>query len=135
MPDSRFEPAKPFSEAEIGEIQNVLGRELPKDYCEFVKEYGGAFVGGLIDGAEDLPILVFFGTDEDKGILHKLKIHPDLRRDGVLPIADCELGNLYVLTSENAVYYINYYGGATTARKVSDSFGDFIARIVVPENE
>lgn len=133
MPDSRFEPATPFSAAEIGEIERVLGRELPKDYSEFVKEYGGAFVGGLIDGTPELPILAFFGANEDKGVLSKLKTHPDLRNEAVLPIADCELGNLYVLDRENAVHYLDYYGGKTSARKVADSFQDFIARIVVPE--
>jgi hypothetical protein len=73
MPDSRFKPDKPFSEAEITEIERVLGRPLPKDYCEFVKEYGGAFVGGLIDGSDELPILAFFSAGEDEGILRKLK--------------------------------------------------------------
>jgi hypothetical protein len=133
MPDSRFKAAKPFSEAEITEIERALGRPLPKDYCEFVKEYGGAFVGGLIDGSEDLPILAFFSAGEDDGVLRKLKWYTDLRDDGVLPFADCVLGNLYVLNPENAVYYINYYGGKTTARKVADSFHDFVARIVPEE--
>lgn len=133
MPDSRFEPAEPFSLAAIRAIERELGRELPKDYCEFVKEYGGAFVGGLIDGATDLPILTFFGADEHRGVLSKLRTHPDLRNDGVLPIADCELGNLYVIGQENAVFYINYYGGQTTARKVANSFQEFVSRIVVQD--
>jgi hypothetical protein len=133
MPDSRFKPDKPFSDTEITEIERVLGRPLPKDYCEFVKEYGGAFVRGLIDGAKDLPILAFFDAGEDGGVLGALKSYTDLRDDGVLPFADCVLGNLYVLTRENAVYYINYYGGKTTAQKVADSFQDFVARIVPEE--
>jgi len=133
MLELRFEPAEPFSDAEINEIESNLGRELPKDYCEFVKEYGGAFVGGLIDGAEDLPILTFFGADENKGVLSKLRTDPDLRNDGVLPIADCELGNLYVLDRENAVHYLNYYGGKTTAQKITNSFQEFVARIVVQD--
>jgi hypothetical protein len=135
MPDSRFEAAKPFSEADITEIERVLGRPLPSDYCDFVKEYGGAFVGGLIDGSDELPILGFFSASEDDGILRSLKSYTDLRDDGVLPFADCELGNLYVLTQKNAVYYINYYGGKTTVRKVADSFQDFVARIVPEEDE
>jgi hypothetical protein len=134
MRDSRFEPATPFSDLEISEIEKALGRDLPEDYCEFVKEYGGAFVGGLIDGMAEFPVLTFFGADEHKGVLSKLKTHPDLRTERVLPIADCELGNLYVLDQENAVYYLNYYGGKTTARKVADSFRDFIARIVVTQD-
>jgi hypothetical protein len=129
MPDSRFEADEPFSEADIIAIEKVLGRPLPRDYCDFAKEYGGAFVGGLIDGSNELPILTFFSAGEDDGILRTLKTHPDLRDDGVLPFADCVFGNLYVLTAENAVYYINYYGGKTTVRKVADSFQDFVNRI------
>jgi len=131
MLDSRFEPAAPFSDEEINKIESSIGRELPKDYCEFVKNYGGAFVGGLIDGAADLPILTFFGTDENKGILSKLRTYPDLQNEGFLPIANCELGNIYVLNRENAVHYLNYYGGKTTARKVADTFREFVTRIVV----
>jgi hypothetical protein len=133
MSDPRFEPATPFSEAEIGEIERVLGRILPDDYCEFVKEYGGAFVGGEVDGDAGLSILVFFGPDVEHGILNNLKLYPDLRDDGILPFARCELGNLWVLDQKNAVHYINYYGGETTARKVADSFHDLITRIVVSE--
>ena len=133
MPDSRFEAGEPFSQTAIREIENELGRELPKDYCEFAKEFGGAFVGGLVDGSADLPILTFFGADDRKGVLSKLRTHPDLRNDGVLPIADCELGNLYVIDRENAIFYINYYGGKTTARKIANSFQEFVARIVVQD--
>ena len=118
MLDSRFEPSTPFSNEEINKIESGIGRELPKDYCEFAKNYGGAFVGGLIDGAADLPILTFFGADEYKGILSKQRTHPDLQIEGMLPIANCELGNLYVLDRENAVHYLNYYGGKMTARQV-----------------
>lgn len=133
MPDPRFEAETPFSDAEIGEIESAIGRVLPKAYCDFVKEYGGAFVGGLVDDSEDLPILTFFGASGDNGILSNLTSYPDLKEEKALPIADCELGNLYVLDRENAVHYINYYGGETNARKVSDSFEGFTRRIVVPE--
>ena len=129
VPNSRFEPATPFSEAEICEIEKAVGRQLPENYREFVKEYGGAFVGGLIDGSEELPILTFFRA---AGVLSNLETHPDLREIGALPIADCEFGNLYVLEQSNTVHYITYYGGKTAARKVADSFEDFLARIVVP---
>lgn len=134
MLDARFESAEPFSDMEIREIELNIGRKLPKDYCDFVQLYGGAFVGGMIDGEPDLSILSFFGAGEHKGILAKLRMHPDLRDDGVLPIADCELGNLYVLDREGAVHYINYYGGRTTAKKVAGSFQEFVTRIVVQDD-
>ncbi|NHZ65636.1 SMI1/KNR4 family protein [Massilia genomosp. 1] len=133
MPDSRFEPAAPLTDADIDELELSLGRKLPKEYCEFIKQFGGAFVGGSIDTADDLPILAFFGVDKGKGGLDKLRAHPDLRNDGVLPIADCELGNLYVLDRKNAVHHLNFYGGKTSSRKVAHSFQEFVARIVVQD--
>ena len=134
MPRPGIESGTPFSDAEIGEIERAVGRELPAAYRDFVRRYGGAFFGGSVDGSEDLPVLAFFGARGDAGILSKLRLHPDLRELGAVPFADCELGNLYVLSPGDAVYYINYYGGKPTARKVSESFGDFAGRIVVPED-
>ena len=133
MPDPRFEPAAPLTDADIDALESSLGRKLPKEYCEFIKQFGGAFVGGSIDAADDLPILAFFGVDKGKGVLDKLRAHPDLRNDGVLPIADCELGNLYVLDRKNAVHYLNFYGGKTSSRNVADSFQEFVARVVVQD--
>lgn len=130
VPDVRFESPTPLSDAQIDEIESSLGRKLPNEYCEFVKQFGGAFVGGAIDGADDLPILAFFCA---KGILSKLHSYADLRAGGVLPIADCELGNLYVLDPTNAVYYINYYGGKTSTRLVARSFREFVDRIAVQD--
>lgn len=128
MPDPRIEPATPFGETEIARIEQVLGRALPKDYRDFVCEYGGAFVGGQIDGDADLPILAFFDADT---LTFKLETFSDLRSVGFLPIADCELGNLYVMDQVNSIHYIAYYGGRTSSRKVADAFEDFLDRIVV----
>ena len=130
MLDPRIEAATPFTEAELARIEQILGRTLPKDYRDFARAYGGAFVGGLIDGDAELPILTFFSAD---AVLSKLETHTDLQGDGVLPVADCELGNLYVIDRGNAVHYINYYGGQTTSRKVADSFGELLTRIVVSD--
>lgn len=130
MIDSRIKAATPFTETELTKIEQVLGRELPGDYREFVRTYGGAFVGGLVDGDLELPILAFFGADK---VLLSLRLYTDLKDDGVLPIADCELGNLYVIDRENVVHYINYYGGRTTARKVTSQFSDLLDRIVVSD--
>jgi hypothetical protein len=60
MLDSRIEPVTPFTEADLATIERVLGRTLPKDYRDFACAYGGAFVGGLIDGDPKLPILTSF---------------------------------------------------------------------------
>lgn len=133
MTDSRFEPSVPFSEVEINEIEGEIYRKLPDSYRDFVKVYGGAFVGGLIDGSEDFPILGFFSASGKNSVLGRLEAHQDLKEDRILPIADCELGNLYVLDSNNSVHYINYYGGKTSAKKVAQTFQEFIDRIIVTE--
>jgi hypothetical protein len=131
MIDPRIEATTPFTETELNKIEQVLRRPLPKDYRDFAIAYGGAFVGGLIDDNPELPILTFLSAD---ATLEKLEMHSDLRSDGILPVADCELGNLYVLDRENAVHYINYYGGSTSAINVTDRFSEFLARIVVCDN-
>jgi hypothetical protein len=130
MSDSRFEPKAPFSDEEIGRIEKRLGRELPSDYRDFVKQYGGAFVSGLVDGSGSLPILVFFNFSR---ILEELETHTALRKQGALPFADCEFGNLWVLAKDNSVHFLVTYGGKSTQEKVSDSFQDFIDRIVVAD--
>ncbi len=134
MPDKLLEPATPFSRVEITEIEQSIGRLLPKDYLEFVSTYGGAFAGGAIDGNPELPILAFFGADAKTGIISKLRTYQDLHAESILPIADCELGNLYVLDRENAVHYLNYYGGKTTAHRVASSFDEFLARVIMEDN-
>lgn len=130
MIDPRIEPASPFTEAELAKIEQTLGRSLPKEYRDFASVYGGAFVGGLIDGDVELPILSFFSADT---VLSKLETHIDLKSDGVIPFADCELGNLYVIDREDAVHYINYYGGNTSARRVANRFSDLLSRIAISD--
>jgi hypothetical protein len=130
MIDPRIEPAAPFTAMELTKIEQILGRPLPEDYRDFASAYGGAFVGGLIDGDTELPILTFFSAD---AVVSKLETHTDLKSDGVLPFADCELGNLYVIDQEGAVYYINYYGGSTSARRVANRFTDLLPRVVVSD--
>ena len=134
MFDTRFEASEPFSEAYFCEIEEALGRQLPNSYCELVKKYGGCFVGGLVDDNKSLPILAFFGSDKETGVLANLFFYNDLREDGVLPFAGCELGNIYVLDRENKVFYIDYYGGQTCSQFVSESFSDFLSRIIVEDD-
>ncbi len=106
---------------------------MPSAYRGFLKEFGGCFVGGLIDGSVDLPISQFLGTGEC-GILWTLRGVDEFKKYSILPIATCEFGNLYAFDLKNAVHYINYYGGQTLTMKVADSFQEFLDRIV-PEEE
>lgn len=130
MIDPRIEPSTPFTKMEIIKIEQILGRILPTEYREFASTYGGAFVGGLIDGDANFPILTFFSAD---ALISTLNTHTDLKKDRVLPFADCELGNLYVIDQEDAVYYINYYGGSTSAHRIASRFGDLLPRVVVSD--
>ena len=134
MPDPRIERATPLSGVQIEDIENKLGRELPNDYRDFLTDYGGAFIGGFVDGSDELPISQFFGGKENHSILDVLKLYSDLRDEKILPIADCEFGNLYVLDYDNSIHYIDYYGEETTSRRVASNFTDFLDRIVIEEN-
>jgi hypothetical protein len=133
MSYSGFERGRPLSHVNIADLESVLGRKLPDDYRSFLLEYGDAFVGGLVDGAADLPVLSFFGVDGGTDLFAKLRMYPDFHNDGVLPIARCELGNIYVLDKENKVHYVNYYGGQTRVRDVANTFQEFVDRIVVDD--
>ncbi len=130
MTDHRFEPAAPFRSQDIEAIESAIGRPLPPDYRRFVSEYGGAFVGGLVDGDEGFSILSFFEADK---VLASLMSHNDLFEEKILPVARDELGNLYVIDGDGTVHFINYYGGVTTAQKVGVNFEDVVARIVVAD--
>ena len=132
MLDPRIRAAEPFSSDELAAIESALGVPLPVAYRAFVSKFGGAFVGGFVNG---LSIMAFFKAGNDNGILRKLLVLPDLNEIGALPFAGCELGNLFVLRADGAVYYIDYWGGRTTAERVSDNFADFLERIVIPEDE
>lgn len=134
LTDWRIKPAAPLTEAEALEIENELGRKLPEDYRSFVMEFGGAFVGGLVGGSTDLPVLRFFGMGDRSSLLRQLQLHSDFKADGVLPIADCELGNLYVIDLNNEIHYVNYYGGRTTTHRVASSFREFL-HLIGPEED
>jgi hypothetical protein len=128
LTDRRFEPAAPFTSQDIDAIESTIGRPLPAEYRNFVSEYGGAFVGGLVDGSQEFPILRFF---EAAKILANLRSYDDLLEEKILPVARDESGNLYVIDIGGAVHFIIYYGGTTTTRKVGISFEDVVARISV----
>ena len=121
-----IEADDPFSQADLHKIVQAVGRELPDAYCAFVQKFGGAFVGGLVDGAPDFPILAFFKVEK---ILSTLDFMSNLKEEGILPFADCELGNLWVFDREGIIYYVNNYGGKTKTHKISADFTDFVSRI------
>ncbi|MFN5128424.1 MAG: SMI1/KNR4 family protein [Sphingomonadaceae bacterium] len=134
MDNLLIEDTAPFSDKEIENIQNIIGRNLPDDYAAFAKKYGGCFIGGEVDGNADLPILGFLNANADDGVLSVLDTHPDMKADKILPFADCSLGNLWVFSDKDEIFYVNYYDGFTKSTKVSNSFSDLIKRIVRSDN-
>ena len=131
MPDPRFENPKPFTDQDILDIESALGRKLPEDYCAFVKEYGGAFISGEIDG--EYSIDRFDGAAAYRKGSISVSEWEEYCEIGALPFASCILGNAFVLTAGNAVHYVDYYGNSwgrgTTTHKLADSFSDFLSRI------
>lgn len=125
-----FEVAEPLSPDDIAEVGRLAGFALPIDYQHFLAEFGGAFVGGLVDGNEDLPILKFYGRRE---LQDALALHPDMATVPALPIGCCELGNQYVILPDGSVAYVNYYGGQTATTRVSDDFSGFLERMVAED--
>jgi hypothetical protein len=131
MSDPRFEAKTPYSDEEIRAIEKELGRELPPAYRHFVKQYGGAFVGGFVDG--EWEVLDFFDAST---VLEDLRgTFSDFRDIGALPFARDVGGNLWVLTEDNSVHFLVNYSGSSTAEKISDSFQDFLDRIVLEDDE
>jgi hypothetical protein len=130
LAELHIEPGYTFTDDDISSIENLVGRKLPAQYISFVKEYGSAFVGGLIDGDQSLPLLDFF---DPKKILSKLNSIEDFAADQIIPFARCELGNIWVLDASDVVHYVNYYGGRTVTERVDNSFEHFVSRIVPEE--
>lgn len=135
MPDPKFEDCTPFTDQDILNIEGLLGRELPDDYRNFVKEYGGCFIAGEVDGSDGFSIDKFYKAQAyttKGGGVPEWEEYQDI---GALPFAKCIMGNVFVMTKNNAIHYVNYYGGKTTTQKIADSFGDFISRVEPREYE
>jgi hypothetical protein len=132
MLDPRFEGREPYSDELIAEIETKIGRELPQDYRDFVKQYGGAFVGGSVDGSTSWTVLDFARTDQ---ILWNISFFDELTEQGALKIARDEVGNMWVLAADNSIHFLVTYAGKSSAEKISDSFQDFIDRIVPIEED
>lgn len=89
---------------DFARIEAALGAPLPAEYRAFVQDYGGAAIEHatvvLEDGGTRHSIETFFGFGEAKYAydLHgKLERYADRLPRGMLPIATCAAGNLFVL--------------------------------------
>ena len=75
---------------------------------------------------------MFFDAEDT---LLTIATYTDLAELGILPFARCELGNLYLLETDGAVHYVDYYGSRQGTKMVSETFQSFVDRIVVSLDE
>jgi hypothetical protein len=118
-----FEPSVPISSQEahsiFAAIEADLGRSLPADYKEFVREYGQcgfeAYVAAPVEPRFPLGtrcmITAFFGmrVDHDYFVLKERETYRGRMPLHVLPIAEDPGGNIFVLSGggddHGAVFY------------------------------
>ncbi|WP_226698795.1 SMI1/KNR4 family protein [Qipengyuania gaetbuli] len=128
---TNIEPAKPCSERALNALEFRVGRSLPTSLREFATRYGGAFIGGSVDGAGRYSVLGFLDLeriDQTEGAYLD-----EYLEVGALPFARCELGGIYLLKADNSIWFRLNHAGKTTLEKVSESFEDFLNRIETEE--
>ena len=123
-----FEKGRPFSDGELEALERATGWSLPSDYRSFAKEYGGAFVGGAVDGNSSFPVLAFADFDQARRTSEDRSVLPD---EFPLCFAHCELGNLWVFDRRGAVHYVNYYVRPAFSVRVADGLREFVGRIAI----
>ena len=131
MLEDFIEAGEPYSDDQLSKIGEVVGFEPAEGYKEFVRKYGNAFVGGLIDGSPELPVLGFFDLEK---IISTLDFNAIYRENRVMPFADCELGNTWILGDDGSVSCVNFYDKPTATKEVSSSFSKFVSRIVIEDD-
>ena len=129
---SGIEPALAFTDTELAMIERALRRPVPASYRQFVKEYGGAFVGGSLDGGDEYSILAF---DTAANIRRNFELLPEYSADGMLIFANCEQGGIYVINHDDTIWYRLVWCGKTTSVRVANSFDEFRDRIVIRSDD
>ncbi len=134
--DDAFDPA---SEQELLAAEAALGVTLPELFRELQKSYGRCrFTGEALipaNGVEPLGVFSILGCKGTAGnLLVDFRERPDLRAEGLVPIADDRFNNRYVWDSANGqVLFIN-----TANRKapllVAASFAEFLNEIWIGPN-
>ncbi|QDX25228.1 SMI1/KNR4 family protein [Sphingomonas suaedae] len=128
MSQVSFEKGLPFSDDELERLEGLVDWTLPPDYRSFAKVYGGAFVGGEVDGNSSLPVLSFGTFDQAWRTSADGSVLPD---NFPISFARCELGNLWVFDRSGAVHYINFYSRPAVAVFVATNFSEFLGRILI----
>lgn len=130
MLEEFIEAGDPYTDQQLEQICKVAGFSLPRVYCEFAKKYGDAFVGGLVDASPDFPVSGFFSSEK---VISNFEFNATYKENRAIPVADCELGNIWVLSEDGSVHFINFYSRPTVTTKVASSFQDFLSRISIED--
>jgi hypothetical protein len=117
---------------DIRAIETKAGFKLPATYVSFLKTYGHCMFTGeaTVKRPGEMPPLridTMFGCGDSAGnILVDLQRHPEYRYNGLVPIADDNFNNRYVLRKSGEVLFIDYSRGSAAISKLADSFDEFL---------
>jgi hypothetical protein len=103
----------PVSESELEQLEEKIGEQLPHDYRWFLKRYGKClFKTGVSCPAEpgSIPFGFFYGANASgDGVLANYSFTEDQFPQGIVPIGEDGLGNVYLLAAtgpnRGKVYY------------------------------
>jgi SMI1/KNR4 family protein SUKH-1 len=122
---------------DVQAIEAKAGFKLPATYVSFLKTYGRCMFAGeaTVRCPGEMPPLridTMFGCGDSAGdILADMRRHPEYRNNGLVPIADDNFNNRYVLRKTGEVLFIDYSRGPTSINKIADSFDAFLAMLDV----
>ena len=134
--DSRFEPIHrqfhPVDVEKIRELEQRMKTSLPREYVDFLSNYGGCGFSGdaeVSGNDQRIPIFTFFDGEK---LLAKLDVYSDLTAEGKITFADDMYGNPFVLDmSTGKVFFLDFTVNPPVGKKVTDSFSVFLASIEV----
>jgi hypothetical protein len=90
---------RPFTEAQLKEVESEINGRLPPSYREMLKTVGGVFFASEVyyhDPQAKMPVM-FGGFYEFNELLKAIRSHEEVLPDGIIPIGDDGGGNLYCL--------------------------------------
>jgi len=117
---------------DIRAIETKAGFKLPAIYVSFLKTYGHCMFTGeaTVRRVGEMPPLridTMFGCGDSAGnILIDMQRHPEFRNNGLVPIADDNFNNRYVLRKSGEVMFVDYSRGWAAISKLADSFDEFL---------
>jgi hypothetical protein len=124
-------------DADVRAVEAKAGFKLPESYASFLKTFGRCMFAraATIRCSAPIPppsIATMFGCKDSAGsILTDMRLHPEYLRNGLVPIADDNFNNRYVLRKTGEILFIDYSRGAGVVSKVADSFDEFLSMLDV----